>query len=221
VRRLATVFLAAALALPGGSALAQTTGDLEVQVVQGPAPVTPPTSQGEVRFRIINHGPDPVGFTESGSDTGITLHIANIPFREQYGAAFIAEGITGDMVSAEFGIENPPPPAEPTALYYLRFPVLQPGESWDLTIQYGINFLADELAPDGYFTLSVRTGLFWDIDPNMDNNETFMHFRLAPPAPIPTLDATGLMVFALALAGAFFVLRRAKAPKPGGSGRDG
>ena len=26
--------------------------------------------------------------------------------------------------------------------------VLQPGESWDFTVQYGINFLAEELVPD-------------------------------------------------------------------------
>jgi hypothetical protein len=205
VRRLATVLLAAALALPGGSALAQTTGDLEVQVLQGPAPVTPPMSQGEVKFRIINHGPDAVGFPANG----VTFAIERIPWTELSGAAFIVEGVSGDAVSGEFGIENPPPPAEPTALYFFTFPVLQPGESWELTVQYGINFLADELVPDGHFTLRVRTGLLWDVDPNLDNNVTSMHFRLAPPPPIPTLDATALVVFALALVGAFVVLRRA------------
>ncbi len=42
-----------------------------------------------------------------------------------------------------------------------------------------------------------------------DNDETFMTFNLVPsPPPVPTLDATALVVFVLALVGAFFVLRR-------------
>jgi hypothetical protein len=198
------------LAFADGAALAQGgTGDLEVQVVQGPVPVTPPTSQGELRFRIVNHGPDAVGFAPSGPDHGIWFAIEAIPYRELYGAAFIVEGIAGDMASSEFGVANPPPPGEPTALYFFTFRVLQPGESWNLTVQYGINFLAEELVPDGHFTLLARTGIIWDDDPDMGNNETSMHFNLTPPATaVPTLDATGLVVFALALAGAFFVLRR-------------
>jgi hypothetical protein len=210
MKRLAlVVFLATALTLPGGAVLAQGgTGDLEVQIIQGPAPVTPPTAQGELSFRIINHGPDAVGFAPTGPDTGVTLTIEHLPYRELYGSAFIIEGLTGDAVSSEFGVTNLPP-AEPTALYRFRFPVLQPGESWGLTAQYGINLFGEELVPDGHFTAGVRTGVIWDVDPNLDNNETFMTFNLVPPSPtIPTLDTAGLVVFALALVGAFFVLRR-------------
>jgi hypothetical protein len=212
-RLLATVLLVTALALPGGAVLAQGgTGDLEVQIVQGPALVTPPTTQGEVRLRITNHGPDAIGFAPSGPDTGITLTIEHIPYYELYGAAFIVEGLSGDAVSSEFGVTDLPP-YEPTALYRFRFRVLDPGDSAELTVQYGINYLAEELVPDGRFTLRVRTGVIWDVDPNMDNNVTFMTFNLVPPIPVPTLDAVGLAVFALALVGAFFLLRRAKTPE--------
>jgi len=186
-------------------------GDLELQVVQGPPAVTAASDTGNLIFTIINHGPDPIGFTPSGPPHyGISLIAARVPFHEIYGLVIFFPAVGGDIVYWDWVVPSPAPDQEPTAEFIYVFPVLQPGESWTQTIEYQISPVADEILPSGHlavpWTLALSDG---NIDPNPANDTATLFFNLAPPpARVPTLSPVGMVAMVLGLVMAFAWVRR-------------
>jgi hypothetical protein len=193
------------LALAGAAAAQLPTGDLELQVVQGPPAVTPPNTTGHVTFRIVNHGPDPIGVSPTGPDDGVWLIGHRILYSQDFGGMVVFFWpISGDLVTWDWGILDPGPGQDPTGEFLYTFLLLQPGESRTLTVEYHVAPFAAELFPDGHFSVPWHVTLAaGNVDPDPDNDTASISFHLAPPTPVPTLDPVGLAALAFGLVVAF------------------
>lgn len=182
------------------SVLLAQSADIEVRLITGLPPITPPGSTGEIVFSVTNHGPDYLGDPGVGSffvaTQGIPLSL------DPLGTPILFSGVSGDDCLASFSTPTPIPGNPPETYFTNQFTGIGPGEVRTCRSVYELN---PDLPDDLVVHWSYRGGPL--DDPNPANDGFTLTF--IQTTPIPALNPFGATILVLTLLTvALFVLRR-------------